>query len=274
MARQRSPQSIEAERMYKDEKMLLVDIAAKLGVPASTVRRWKSDQDWDGKKAEAAKKNKPSARKKSDDEKPSARKPRGAPKGNRNAVGNSGGPGGPPGNSHALKHGGYAAIFFDTLDEEEKKMIDGMEEQGHTEEQMLIDEIDLLTVRERRIMKSIARYKSMEETHKGQAVSSIITSEDKRRFASPDEEELYKERVQAKVSSGDRMPGQTYHITTTTEATYDIIQRLEEALTRCQAQKQRCIDSLCKVRQTYKGTGKNEVVDDWISGVLGGAEIE
>ena len=55
MARQRSPQSIEAERMYKDEKMLLVDIAAKLGVPASTVRRWKSDQDWDGQMAEAAK---------------------------------------------------------------------------------------------------------------------------------------------------------------------------------------------------------------------------
>jgi len=62
-------------------------------------------------------------------------------------------------------------------------------------------------------------------------------------------------------------------VATTTEATYDIVQRLEEALTRCQAQKQRCIDSLCRVRQN-KGSGGSEVVNDWISGVLGGADVE
>lgn len=273
MARQRSPQSIEAERMYKDQKMLLVDIAAKLGVPASTVRRWKCDQDWDGKKTKAAKKAKPNARNKSDNEKTNVRKPRGAPKGNKNALGNSGGPGGPPGNQYAFKHGGYATILFDTLDDEEKQMIAGMGEQGHTEEQMLIDEIDLLTVRERRIMKSIARYQSMDESHKGQAVRSIVTSEEKRRFANPNEEAAYSERIAQKVASGERLPGQKYTLTTATEATYDIIQRLEEALTRCQAQKQRCIDSLCKVRQT-KGSGGSEVVNDWISGVLGGDDIE
>ena len=41
MARARSPNSIEAEEMYK-RGMKLVDIAKKLDVPASTVRRWKS----------------------------------------------------------------------------------------------------------------------------------------------------------------------------------------------------------------------------------------
>lgn len=40
MARARSPNSIEAEEMYKNG-MKLVDIAKKLDVPASTVRRWK-----------------------------------------------------------------------------------------------------------------------------------------------------------------------------------------------------------------------------------------
>nr|DAU12655.1 MAG TPA: terminase small subunit [Caudoviricetes sp.] len=40
MARARSPNSIEAEDMYKNG-MKLVDIAKKLDVPASTVRRWK-----------------------------------------------------------------------------------------------------------------------------------------------------------------------------------------------------------------------------------------
>lgn len=48
MARARSPNSIEAEEMYKNG-MKLVDIAKKLDVPASTVRRWKSTQNWDGK---------------------------------------------------------------------------------------------------------------------------------------------------------------------------------------------------------------------------------
>ena len=33
--------------MYKNG-MKLVDIAKKLDVPASTVRRWKSTQNWDG----------------------------------------------------------------------------------------------------------------------------------------------------------------------------------------------------------------------------------
>lgn len=47
MARARSPNSIEAEEMYKNG-MKLVDIAKELDVPASTVRRWKSTQNWDG----------------------------------------------------------------------------------------------------------------------------------------------------------------------------------------------------------------------------------
>ena len=49
MARARSPSSIEAERLYQDG-MKLVDIAKKIGVPDSTVRRWKSTQKWDGNK--------------------------------------------------------------------------------------------------------------------------------------------------------------------------------------------------------------------------------
>ena len=61
MARARSPSSIEAERLYQDG-MKLVDIAKKIGVPDSTVRRWKSTQKWDGNKSEQSKKKKPNAR--------------------------------------------------------------------------------------------------------------------------------------------------------------------------------------------------------------------
>ena len=56
MARARSPNSIEAEEMYKNG-MKLVDIAKKLDVPASTVRRWKSTQNWDGDAKEKTKRS-------------------------------------------------------------------------------------------------------------------------------------------------------------------------------------------------------------------------
>lgn len=47
MPRERSPDSIKAEKLY-NSGMSLVDIAKKLGKPPGTVRRWKSSQNWDG----------------------------------------------------------------------------------------------------------------------------------------------------------------------------------------------------------------------------------
>ena len=61
LPRARSPDSIEAEKMFHDG-MALVDIAKKLGKPEGTVRRWKSTQNWDGNSKK--KKNKASVRKK------------------------------------------------------------------------------------------------------------------------------------------------------------------------------------------------------------------
>lgn len=247
MARARSPDSIEAEKLYKDG-MPLVQIAAKLGVPDGTVRRWKSTQDWDGTKANARNEKKPNARK------------RGGQKGNKNAKGHGGT--GPPGNTNALKHGGYSQIFWDTLTEDEKELIDTMEKDP---EQMLLDEIALLTVRERRIMKRIEHFQNLKG---GMALESVMRSEDKRQFANEDEKMLYEERIDAKVQSGYRLPGHPYHVQNRTEATYNIIQRLEEALSRCQDQKRRAIESLTRL---YAETGQSKgssVADDWVTAVL------
>ena len=181
---------------------------------------------------------------------PDAPAPRkvGAPPGNTNAIGNCGGA--PVGNTNALKHGGYSKIFWDTLDEEEKQMLDELDYDG---ENLLIDEISLLSVRERRIMKSIQKHK---EAKGGQAVVGIVRSEEKREFANEEEKRIYEDRVADEVDSGKRLPGRSYRLTTTTEATYDIIHRLEEALTRCQAQKQKCIESLNKLRIERGDDGK------------------
>lgn len=52
MAAKKNPLSDKAYEMYK-QGMKLVDIAAKLGVPPGTVRRWKSTHNWDCERSES-----------------------------------------------------------------------------------------------------------------------------------------------------------------------------------------------------------------------------
>lgn len=184
----------------------------------------------------------------------------GAPLGNTNAVGNNGGA--PIGNTNALKHGGYSKIYWDTLDEEERQMLTELNYDG---EHLLLDEISLLSVRERRIMASIAKHKAAKG---GQAVSAITRSEEKREFANEDDRQLYEDRIASKVASGELLPGRAYRLTTTTEATYDIIHRLEEALTRCQGQKQKCIESLNKLRLERGDDGKTTPENNLLQALL------
>lgn len=67
---------------------------------------------------------------------------RGAPKGNKNAVGGRGNPKAKP--PDATKHGGYSAVYWDTLDEDEKNLIEDMPKD---EEELLIEQIQLFSVR-------------------------------------------------------------------------------------------------------------------------------
>lgn len=212
------------------------ELSEKYGLSVNTVKSWINRYKSKNPPAEPGA---PSA--------PAPRKP-GAPPGNTNAIGNNGGA--PLGNTNALKHGGYSRIFWDTLDDEEKQMLEELDYDG---EQLLLDEISLLSVRERRIMKSIQKHK---EAKGGQAVAGIVRSEEKREFANDEEKRIYEDRMADEVDSGKRLPGRSYRLTTTTEATYDIIHRLEEALTRCQAQKQKCIESLNKLRIERGDDGK------------------
>lgn len=64
----------------------LVEIADELAVSSSLIRKWKHLDSWD--------------------EIPTKR-PRGGQPGNKNAIGNKGGHGGPEGNDYAVKHGAY-----------------------------------------------------------------------------------------------------------------------------------------------------------------------
>lgn len=227
------------------------EIAEKLGVPESTVKSW-ATRYW--KKGKVASEKVASKKKKvaTEDATSTTPKPRGAPKGNANGVGNKGGA--PPGNQNAVTHGGYAAILFDTLDETEHSMINQMQP---NEEQLLVDEINLLTVRERRIMQRIQEYQKAPV-----AISGTVRTEHKRAFDSPEDEQLYNERIQEKIDARERLPGREYTTHTTTEASYSIVLKLEEALTRCQAQKQRAIDSLYKLREERRANNQAQDIED------------
>ena len=93
MGRARDPNRDKAFEIYSEHNgnIELVEIAERLGVSAGTVRGWKSKDQWEPKvKGTLQKKNTERSK-----------KARGAPKGNKNAVGH----GAPKGNTNAVKHG-------------------------------------------------------------------------------------------------------------------------------------------------------------------------
>lgn len=119
-------------------------ISKRLDVPVGTLRRWKSTYKWE----------------RSDD--PNTRtdetenKTRGAQKGNVNSVGNGGG-GAPLGNTNSQTHGGYSSISIDFLSEEERAFFDA--EQTLSERNMLLEEVALQKIRERRVFLYIDNLK-------------------------------------------------------------------------------------------------------------------
>lgn len=254
MGRQRNPARDKAKEIWlssEPDTIKLKEIADQLGYPENAIRKWKSEDKWELERSEI----KRSASKKK--EKSSHKEPRkrGPPKGNTNALGH----GAPIGNQNAFKHGGYSEILFDTMDEKELELISKM---PSDEEQLLIDEIQILTIRERRILLRI-------EEHKKTPISVASTTriDHKREFDSAEDKKLYYERIREKVCAKERLPGREYDVHNSAEASYSIILKLEEALTRCQAQKQRDIESLIKLRQAT-GSKHGALADDWITGVM------
>lgn len=255
MPRARCPDSIEAERLWKEERMLLKDIAAKMGVPEGTVRRWKNTQDWEGKKSERSEKGKANVRKKK----------RGAPKDNRNALGNK----------SRTEHGAYSSSRWDFIDPEERSWLDAnMHDQT---EAMLLEEIAMFSIRERRIMNAINRYRrpliDAEGNEKPQDVyiSGSTRTETKRRFKSKEDEERYDEIIERKVERGDRLPGEQYTIQTSTEPTANMIARLERELSTVQRSKLKAIEALNayraeKQKQEGDSTG-NDALKAWAEAV-------
>lgn len=254
MARARSPGSIEAEKLYQDG-MKLVDIAKKIGVPDSTVRRWKSTQRWDESKSEQSKKKETE---RSVKKKPNARKSKGAPRGNKNAVGHA--PSTPKRNKNAETHGAYSKVYWDSLDDEELGMIESM---GDSEEEHLLMQLQMFSIRERRLMQRIRHYRDLEAENHGLSVKAVSKTKKVEDVTDFDGESVgagkYKKVTETSV--------------THTEAVMNSIMALEAELTKVQRAKTKAIEALSRYRmenaKLEQETAGSAAVDDWISAVLG-----
>lgn len=209
MARAPDKRIEQAKGMYL-KGMKLVEIASQLNLPEGTVRRWKSTHRWDNERSD--KKSERSDKKK-----------RGGQPGNQNATG-------PPGNKNAVKTGEFEALFFDCLEPDEQKLIQTVRPD---KEQLLLQEIQLLTVRERRMLKRIESLKLLEQSSNPEEVQE----DDELEKAPP---RMSVTKYKSGMEKGKPTLLREY------EGILGQIQSIEDALTRVQARRQRAIEALHK----------------------------
>ena len=254
MGRARNPARNKAYDMWEksDGKCKLKDIAAALGVLETQIRKWKSEDKWEQKKKEREKKG-------------AFRKPapkKGAPKGNKNAVG----AGAKKGNQNSKKSGVYASLDLimqgNVLTDEEKRYFE-LEDPIEVESELIIL-IKAYTIREYRILQEIDAYREADKAE----ITQRTAIGDKREFKTKEDEALYNQRIDEKVKSGARLPGERYSLTVVTEPKSKRLQGLEELLTRVQRAKKEAIAALHQVRTDQQGSAKNALADDWIAAMM------
>lgn len=146
--------------------------------------------------------------------------------GNKNALGNKGGTGAEKGNKNAVTTGEYENIYKDVLDDDELELYKNY--QVDDTEQLLMEEYKILTIREKRMLKRIKKLNKQKD----------MTIDFIRKKNSKSETETITEA----------------------EPTINLIQRIEEGLTRVQEAKRKCIESLNKINDGEDKTVKVNVV--------------
>ena len=192
----------QARELFLEGKKL-IEISELLQIPEGTIRSWKNRYKWNCNVA---------------NNKRNVAKRKGGQPGNKNALG----AGAPERNKNAVTTGEFETLLFDCLDQEERKLVRAVPEDKM---QLLLQEIQLLTVRERRMLKRIELLRSSPD-EKGIAAygDGGMTAMSHKKGVEKDE---YTDIFEYKGKLGQ-------------------IQAVEDALTRVQARKQRAIEALHK----------------------------
>jgi uncharacterized protein YjcR len=199
----------KAFELYK-KGLKLKEIADKLNVPNGTIRRWKSTHNWDSECSD-----------KGSDSKANVCNKRGGQIGNKNAVGNSGGPGAPERNTRAEKHGAYSKIYFDKLDDDERELLESVE---LDEEQILLQQFRDLIIKARHLKH---RIKAAEEENGDLSLDGV---------------------VRERTPTGEKT-------TTITTSTFDRIIKLEAELDKTQGRITKVTDTFIKYREEREQIG-------------------
>ncbi len=251
MPRARDPNRNKAFQIYMDAggKIDLVEIADQLNISSGTVRGWKSKDKWE-EQLSGTFQTKVMER---------SKRSKGGQPGNQNAKGSKGGSGAAPQkNKNAEKHGAYSKVYWDTLDEDELELIGSMDS---AEEQQLIMQLQMFSVRERRLMRNIKKYRELEAENHGLAVKAVSKTKKVEDLTSFDGESIgagkYKKVTETSVTG--------------TEPVMNSIMTLEAELTKVQRAKTKAIETLARLhleKQKLEGdTSTNDVVKSWVEKV-------
>ena len=134
-------------------------------------------------------------------------------KGNTNSIGNKGGHA-PEGNKNSVVTGEYENIYKDVLEPEELELYKKIKTDDR--EQLLIEEYKILTIREQRMLK---RIQELKQRGKDMTINFIRNKKSK-----------------SEVET-----------VTDAEPTLNMIQRIEDGLTRVQEAKRKVLESLTKI---------------------------
>jgi len=191
----------QAKRMY-EEGLKYKEISEELSIPLNTLKAWRKRYGW--QRGDANLGVQPNNK--------------GAPEGNKNAVGNKGNKRASPPkrNKNALKTGEYETIFFDTLSDDEKDIYSSLDDDPSF---VLSEEIRLLKIRQLRMMKRI------KEAESGLNDEEVDRLQQLRKIKTPIEKDGKKLEIKREVMQDVQVTRKTYR-------KIDNILSLEEALTR------------------------------------------
>lgn len=217
MPRARSPNRDKAFELWKEsgKSRTLKEIAQELGVSENQVRKWKNQDNWENKEAlpNVTISNGNTAQTNgnvTNQSKPAKRK-RGGQKGNQNRY----------------EHGLYANPTMDMIPRQELERLQRMD--FADEGSIIIDEIILLTSRERQLLESIQRYQDQKN---GLSLDGVTR------------------RVVENEGARDSRSKQV-ETTTRTRDVFDVIQKLQAELTKVQKEKRQYLSEL-RILRTQK----------------------
>ena len=224
MPRPRSPNRDKAFELWLEsgKNRTIKNISEELGVSENQVRKWKNQDNWENKEAlpNVTISNGNTAQTNgnvTNQSKPAKRK-RGGQKGNQNRY----------------EHGLYANPTMDMIPRQELERLQRMD--FADEESIIIDEIILLTSRERQLMESIQRYQDQKN---GLSLDGVTR------------------RVVENEGAKDSRSKQV-ETTTKTRDVFDVIQKLQAELTKVQKEKRQYLSELRILRAQKAQMPKEE----------------